>query len=73
MHEMQTIVTDDRGVCLSHGSTWLLFEVNNLGGPRNIVLDRGPDPPQRGQGDSMQLSPNYFGLLLRTATMKQCW
>jgi len=29
MHEMQTIVTDDRGVCLpvclSHGSTRLLF------------------------------------------------
>jgi len=58
MHEMQTIVTDDRGVCLSHGSTRLhcaktveqikiLFGVNILKGPRNIMLDGGPDPPHR--------------------------
>jgi len=43
-------------VCLSYGSTRLhcaktaeqikiLFGVNTLGGPRNIVLDRPPDPP----------------------------
>jgi len=40
----------------------MLFGVNTPGGPRNIVLDGGPDPPQR--GDSMQPSPNYFSLLL---------
>jgi len=30
------------------------------------VIDGGPDPPQRweGEGDSMQPLPNYFGLLL---------
>jgi len=66
MHEMQTIVTYDRmsvrqSVCLSRGSTRLycaktaqrikiLFGVNTLGGPRNIMLDGGPDPPQRGGG-----------------------
>jgi len=63
-------------VCLSRGSTRLhcaitaeqikvLFGVNTFGGPRNIVLNGGPDPSQRGEGDSMQLSPNYFGLLFR--------
>jgi len=41
------------------------FGVNTFGGPRNIVLDGGPDPPQRGEEDSMQPSPNYFGLLFR--------
>jgi len=59
MHEMQTIVTDVRGVCLSvgHAATRLhctktseqikiLFAVNNLGGQRNIVLDGVRDPPQ---------------------------
>jgi len=56
MHEMQPIVTDFRHVCLSRGSTRLdcaktaeqiksLFGVNTVGGPRNIVLDGGPDPP----------------------------
>jgi len=63
MHEMQTVVTDVRGVCLSlcpsSASTPLrcaktaerirmLFVVNILGGPRNILLDGGRDPPQRG-------------------------
>jgi len=61
MHEMQAIVTDVRGVCpsvlsVSYGSTRLhcakmaqrvkiLFGVNSPEGPRNIVLDGGPDPP----------------------------
>jgi len=59
MHDMQTIVTDVSGVCpsvcLSRGSTRLLcaktaeqikilFRVDTLGGPRNIVLDGGLDP-----------------------------
>jgi len=42
----------------------MLFGVNTRRGPRNIVLDGGPDSPQSGAGDSMQPSPNYFGLLL---------
>jgi len=65
MHEMQTIVTDVRGVCpsvcLSRDSTRLhsrktakrikmLFGVNTLGGPGNSMLNGGPDPPQRGGG-----------------------
>jgi len=78
MHEMQTIVTDVRGVCpsvcLSRGSTRLhcaktaerikiLLGVNTPAGPRNM-LDGGPDPSTARGGDSMQESPNYFGLLL---------
>jgi len=63
MHEMQTIVNVDPGICLSRGSTWLrcakmaerikmLFGVNTPGGPWNIVLNGGFDlPPQRGVGD----------------------
>jgi len=66
MHEMQTIVTDVRGVCLSvcHAAQlgfavqkWLnrfikmLFGVNTPGGPWNTVLDGGPDPPKRGRGE----------------------
>jgi len=60
MHKMQTTVTDVPGacpsICLSRSSTRLhcvktaeriniLFGVNTLGGLRNIVLDRGTDPP----------------------------
>jgi len=71
---MQTIVTDvySVSICLSCGSTRLhcakmaeqikiLFGVNTLGGPRNIVLDGHPDPP-KAKGDSMQPLPDYFGL-----------
>jgi len=76
---MKTIVIDDRGVCLSvcpsRGSTRLLcaktaerikilFGLNTPGGQRNIVLEWGPDPPQRGKGYSMQPLQSYFGLLL---------
>jgi len=64
MHEMHTIVTDVRSVCLSVclscGSSWLhcakmaeqikmVFGVNTLGDPRNIVLDVGLGLPQRGE------------------------
>jgi len=38
----------------------MLFGVNTLGGPWNVVLDGGPDPPQQGEEDSMQPLPNYF-------------
>jgi len=66
MHEMLTIVTGVRSVCLSVslscGSSRLhsakmaeqikmLFGVNTLGSLWNIVLEMGPDPPtQRGRG-----------------------
>jgi len=61
MHEMQTIVTDVSGVCLSvcqsRGSTrlhWavkaehinMLTGVNTPGGPWNTVLHGGLDPSQ---------------------------
>jgi len=80
MHEMHTTVTDVSGVCpsvcLSLGSTRLhcakmakwtkvLFGVNILGGPWNILLVGGSwSPLQRGKGHSMQPSPNYSGFLL---------
>jgi len=77
MHEMQTIVTDVRGVCLSvclsRGSSRIhcakmaeqikmLFGVNTPGGPRNIVLDVGPDPhTERGRGPLLNLgTPSYL-------------
>jgi len=52
MHEMQTIVTDVRGDCSSvcHANQFGFFGVNTPGGPWNIVLDEGPDPPQRREG-----------------------
>jgi len=56
MHDMQPTVTDDRGVCLTvcHGGstllhcaetaerTKMLFGVNTLGSPRDIVLHGSP-------------------------------
>jgi len=66
---MQTIVTDDRGVCLSRGSTRLQcakmaapikmpFGVNTPGGLRNIVLDGGPDlPTERGKLGNILWTP----------------
>jgi len=56
MHEMQPIVTHVRGICPTRGSSRLrcaktaelikmLFGVNTLGGPRDIVLHGGPDHP----------------------------
>jgi len=71
MHEMQSILTDVHGICLSvslsRGSSRLhcakmaeqikmLFGANTPGGPWNIVLDVGPDPPtERGRGPSFKL------------------
>jgi len=57
MPEMQTIVSDDRGVRLSGGSTRLhcpkpaeriktLFRMNTPADARNTVLDEGPDHPE---------------------------
>jgi len=78
MHEMQAIVTDDPGVCLfvCHVAQLdftaklaeqikMLFGVNTLGDPWNILLDGDPDPPQRGEGASMHPPSDYFGLLFR--------
>jgi len=61
---VQTIVADV-SVCLSvmrlhlalayKNAEWIevLFGVKTLGVPRNIVLDRGPDPPTgRGRGST---------------------
>jgi len=45
----------------------MLFGVNILGGPKNTVLD-GVTDPHTASGDSMQLLPNYFGLLLLSLT-----
>jgi len=94
MHQMQTIVTDRRvcpSVCQSCDSTQIhcakmseqikiLFKVNNLGGPRNIVLD----PPQRkggGAGENFANSGpttyqdgvliDYRGLTALTKTMQK--
>jgi len=65
MHEMQSIITDEPwclSVSLSRSSSQLncakmaeqnkiLFGMNIPGGPWNMVLDRGPDPPtDRGRG-----------------------
>jgi len=96
MHEMQTIVTDDRGSCPSVcRSTWLycgktaerieiLFEVNTLGGPRNIVLDGGSwSPPQWGWVSWEKCCPFWTQLLhisrltktrdLKFGELIECW
>jgi len=45
--------------------TSVLFGMETLGGPKNIVLDSGHNPPRRREEKvhSMQPLPNYFGLL----------
>jgi len=59
-------------VCLSRGSSRLhcartaepikmLFGMNTPGDPWNIVLDVGPDPPQRGEGGPLL---NFGSLLI---------
>jgi len=56
MHEMQSILTDVCSISPSRGSSRChcakmaeqiktLFGVNTPGGPWNIMLDVGPDPP----------------------------
>jgi len=51
-------------LCAAKVNEWIeiLFGVETLGAPRNIVLDGTANPPRQGGG--MQLLPNYFGLLL---------
>jgi len=62
-----------QSVCLSRGLTRIhcakkaeqikiLFGVNNLGCPRNIVLDGGPDPPQRAMGEGLRQTTLAFCL-----------
>jgi len=66
MHEMQSILTDVHGVCLSlRGSSRLhcakmaeqikmLLGVNTPGGPWNLVLKVDPDPStERGIGSQV--------------------
>jgi len=50
----------------------MLIGVGTLGGPWNIVLHGGSDPHSEREGDSMQPSPNYFGLLLVQMCKCQC-
>jgi len=71
MYEMQTIVTDVRGDCLSvchaaqHGFAVqktaerikMLFGVNTLGGPWDIVLHGGPDAPTEKGGELGKFLP----------------
>lgn len=33
--------------------------METLGGPKNIVVDGGPDPPHGGEGDSTWWSPVF--------------
>jgi len=63
MHEMQSILTDARGICLSVCLSSrlycakmvkqinMLFGVNTPGGLWIIVLDGGSDPPTERGGD----------------------
>jgi len=76
MHEMLTVVTDVRGVCLSvclsRGTSRLhcakiaqqikmLLVVNTPGGPWNIVLDMSPDSHREGKGAHFEiLGPPYI-------------
>jgi len=89
-HEMQPIATDVRGVrpslCLSQGSTRLycaktaerikmLFGVNTLGGPRDIVLHGSPDSPtDRGKGPTLTFwDPSRIsGFWILTAFRRMC-
>jgi len=74
MHEIQSILTNVCRIRLSRGSYQLhcaktaeqikmLFGVNTPWNPRNIVLDVGPDPPQRGRGTQFKFRdpPLIFG------------
>jgi len=87
MHEMQTIVIDDRGVCQSVCRVaWLgftaktaerikmLFGMNTPGGPWNIVLDAGPVPPQRrgSWGKYSQLWTHYISRELLKLETSNC-
>jgi len=79
MFAVSVSLSISQSVCRSHGSTRLHctktaeqikmpFGVNTPGGP----LDRGPDPVQRGEGESMQPLPNYFGLLFVNFLNMEC-
>jgi len=75
MHEMQSILTDVRGVCLSVSCSSsrlhcakmaeqikMLFGVNTSRAPWNIVLDVGPDSAtERGKGPVLNFeTPIYL-------------
>jgi len=69
MHEMQSILTDVRGVCqyvchvahlgftvqkLMAEQIKMLFGVSTPGGPWNIVLKVDPDPHREGEGTTFK-------------------
>jgi len=67
MHEMRTFAIDHLGVSACHATSRSLSEQKIVerievlfGGLRNIVLDGGPEPQRRGEGDSIRPSPNYL-------------
>jgi len=84
MHEMQTIGTNDPGVCLSRGSTPLhcarmaertkmLFGVNSPGGPWNITLDVGPDSlTVRGRGLDAAFTKLLWPLVINASFNSNC-
>jgi len=55
MHDMWTIANDDPGGCniavQKNAEFEVRFGLKTLGGPRNIVLDRGHDPPMISGGN----------------------
>jgi len=40
-----------------------MFGVKSLGGPRNIVLDEGPDVPRQDRGEAHLMPPAFAKLL----------
>jgi len=84
MHEMQTIVIDDRGVCLSvclsvtrlksaslrktSEQIQILFGVNSLGGLRNIVLNGAPDPHSEEKGSRGKFGPLWTPTYLQNGS-----
>jgi len=68
MHEMQSVLTDVHGVCLSPGSSRLhcaktaeqikmRFGLYTPGAQWNVVLDGGANTPERGRGKRTQNGP----------------
>jgi len=79
MHEMLTILTDVRGVCLSRSLSRLhcakmakqikmLFGVNTPGGPWSIVLNVGGHDPLYREGKGPLL--NFWTLLISPERLK---
>jgi len=54
----------------------ILFRVNTLGGPRNIMLNWAPDPPQRRGGELRKILPTvdplHISRLAEARNLKFC-